>query len=134
MALAGCVLFAGNGCEAMRLNAHAERKFRILAYAMPIPVVMVDERGFVELANRAAADLLGCEKLAGSPIDAFSADLHHLFLRDGGPGADGAKHSSRFSKRRKKRSSSGPFPSARAMRMYSISWRRDCPTRRLRRA
>ncbi|HUB80523.1 MAG TPA: LuxR C-terminal-related transcriptional regulator [Bryobacteraceae bacterium] len=90
LALAACALFIWQWARGKNRRESAGHKFRLLADLLPIPVLMVDERGVVLFANRAAGDLLGCEELAGSSISAFSADLHHLFHREGGPGADGS--------------------------------------------
>jgi DNA-binding CsgD family transcriptional regulator len=49
--------------------------------------VTVDERGFIELANRAATELIAPRdgRLVGSPIAAFLPELHHALRWEEGP-------------------------------------------------
>jgi DNA-binding CsgD family transcriptional regulator len=49
--------------------------------------VTVDERGFIELANRAAAELMAPQngELLGQPIAAFLPELHHALRWEEGP-------------------------------------------------
>src|ERR1035438_2202590 len=50
-------------------------------------IVTVDERGFIELANRAAAELIVPRDghLVGNPIAAFLPELHHALRWEEGP-------------------------------------------------
>jgi DNA-binding CsgD family transcriptional regulator len=49
--------------------------------------VTIDDRGFIELANRAAAELMAPRDgvLIGHPIAAFLPELHHAVRREEGP-------------------------------------------------
>jgi PAS domain S-box-containing protein len=65
----------------------AQEKLRILVETSPAAIVTIDDRGFIELANDAATQLIapreGC--LVGHPIAAFLPDLHHAVRREAGP-------------------------------------------------
>jgi PAS domain S-box-containing protein len=58
-----------------------------LVETSPAAIVTVDERGFIELANRAAAELIVPRDghLVGSPIAAFLPELHHALRWEEGP-------------------------------------------------
>jgi len=53
----------------------------------PAAIVTVDERGFIELANRAAVDLMAPRdgRLIGNPIAAFLPELHHALRWEEAP-------------------------------------------------
>jgi DNA-binding CsgD family transcriptional regulator len=83
LALAGCGLFVGELVTNRRLSLRSEARLNGLVETSPAAIVTVDERGVIEIANRAAIRLLnprsGC--LAGSPIAAFFPVLHHHALQ-----------------------------------------------------
>ena len=70
-----------------RLSLQAQERLRVLVETSPAAIVTVDERGFIELANRAAAELIVPRDghLVGSPIAAFLPELHHALRREEGP-------------------------------------------------
>jgi PAS domain S-box-containing protein len=57
----------------------AREKLRVLAETSPAATITTDEHGFIELANRAATELLNPRggRLVGRPIAAFFPELHH---------------------------------------------------------
>jgi PAS domain-containing protein len=58
-----------------------------LVETSPAAIVTVDERGFIELANRAAVELLAPRdgNLVGDPIAAFLPELHHALRWEEAP-------------------------------------------------
>lgn len=86
LALSGCGLLISEVLRNRRLSTEAQERMRILVETSPAAIVIVDEKGFIELANRAAADLLGPPdgQLIGQPIAAYLPELHHA-LRPEGP-------------------------------------------------
>ena len=87
LALVGCGLFAAELLRNRRLTLEAQERLRILVETSPAAIVTVDERGFIELANRAAADLMATRDgtLVGHPIAAFLPELHHALRWEEGP-------------------------------------------------
>jgi two-component system, LuxR family, sensor kinase FixL len=87
LALVGCGLFAAELLRNRRLTLEAQERLRILVETSPAAIVTVDERGFIELANRAATDLMAPRDghLVGHPIAAFLPELHHALRWEEGP-------------------------------------------------
>jgi DNA-binding CsgD family transcriptional regulator len=87
LALAGCGLFVAELVRNRRLTQEAQERLRILVETSPAAIVTIDDRGFIELANGAAAQLMSPRdgRLVGSPIAAFLPDLHHALRREEGP-------------------------------------------------
>jgi two-component system, LuxR family, sensor kinase FixL len=87
LALAGCGLFVAELIRNRRLNLEAQERLRVLVETSPAAIVTVDERGFIEVANRAAFDLIVPRDghLVGNPIAAFLPELHHALRREEGP-------------------------------------------------
>src|ERR1019366_2803627 len=87
LALAGCGLFVGELVRNRRLSLQAQERLKALVETSPAAIVTVDERGFIELANGAATELMvprtGC--LIGDPIAAFLPDLHHALRWEEAP-------------------------------------------------
>ncbi len=87
LALSGCGLFVGELIRNRRLSLEAQENVRVFVETSPAAIVTVDERGFIELANRAALELLlprdNC--LVGHPIAAFLPELHHALRWEEGP-------------------------------------------------
>lgn len=79
LALGGGGLFVGEWQRNRRLSMRGEARLRALMETSPAAIVMVGEHGLIELANRAAIELVSPRdgRLAGSPISAFFPDLHH---------------------------------------------------------
>jgi two-component system sensor kinase FixL len=78
LALAGCGLFVGELVRNRRISLLSQVKLKALVETSPAAIVVVDERGSIELANRAARELLIPRKgdLIGDPVAAFLPDLH----------------------------------------------------------
>jgi len=87
LALTGCGLFVGELLRSRRLMLEAEDRLRILVETSPAAIVTVDERGFIERANRAAVELIVPPDghLVGSPIAAFLPELHRALRGEEGP-------------------------------------------------
>src|SRR5579872_7031554 len=79
LALGGCGLFVAELSRNRRMMLEAQDRLRALVETSPAAIVTVDERGFIELANRAAAELLAPRDgiVTGNPIAAFLPELHH---------------------------------------------------------
>ncbi len=87
LALAGCGLFFGEMLRNRRSTLEAQERLRVLVETSPAAIVTIDERGFVELANRAAVELLAPRggELVGQPVAAFLPELHHALRWEDGP-------------------------------------------------
>jgi len=87
LALAGCGLFVGELIRNRRLSLETQDKLKALVETSPAAIVTVDERGFIELANRAAVELMAPRdgNLVGDPIAAFLPDLHHALRWEEAP-------------------------------------------------
>jgi len=87
LALAGSGLFVGELIRNRRLTLEGEAKLKALVETSPAAIVAVDGRGFIELANRAAGELLAPRdgNLIGSPIAAFLPELHHALRWEEAP-------------------------------------------------
>jgi two-component system sensor kinase FixL len=79
LALAGCGLFVAELVRNRRLTIEAQARLEALVETSPAAIVTVDERGFIELANKAAGELMAPRggNLVGTPIAAFLPELHH---------------------------------------------------------
>jgi two-component system sensor kinase FixL len=87
LALAGCGLFVGELVRNRRLSLEAQQRLKALVETSPAAIVTVDERGFIELANRAATELMAPRngEVIGNPIAAFLPDLHHALRWEEAP-------------------------------------------------
>jgi DNA-binding CsgD family transcriptional regulator len=87
LAIAGCGMFVGELVRNRRLTSEANERLRILVETSPAAILTVDEKGFIEVANRAAVDLIAPRDglLAGHPIAAFLPELHFALRREDGP-------------------------------------------------
>jgi len=87
LALAGCGLFVSELVRNRRLSLQTEARLNGLVETSPAAIVTVDERGFVEIANRAANELLNPRggTLVGHPIAAFFPELHHALRPEEAP-------------------------------------------------
>ena len=87
LALCGCGLLTFEVVRNKRLSLEAQERMRVLVETSPAAIVTVDERGFIELANQAANELMVPHdgKLVGQPVAAFLPELHHALRPEGGP-------------------------------------------------
>jgi two-component system sensor kinase FixL len=87
LALAGCGLFVAELLRNRRLTMGTQAKLKALVETSPAAIVTIDERGFIELANQAAGDLMMPRdgKLVGAPIAAFLPELHHALRLEEAP-------------------------------------------------
>jgi len=87
LALAGCGLFVAELVRNRRMGLEAQARLHGLVETSPAAIVTVDERGFVEVANRAANELMNPRdgNLAGNPIAAFLPELHHALRLEEAP-------------------------------------------------
>ena len=87
LALAGCGLFVAELVRNRRLTMQGQARLRALVETSPAAIVTVDERGFIELANRTAVELLAPRdgNLIGDPISAFLPELHHALRWEEAP-------------------------------------------------
>jgi PAS domain S-box-containing protein len=87
LALAGCGLFVAELVRNRRLSLKTQQRLKALVETSPAAIVTVDERGFIELANRAAAELMAPREgqLIGDPIAAFLPELHHALRWEEAP-------------------------------------------------
>jgi len=87
LALVGCGLFVGELVRNRRLSLESQERLKVLVETSPAAIVTVDERGFIELANRSAVELLSPrgEDLIGNPIAAFLPELHHALRWEEAP-------------------------------------------------
>lgn len=87
LALVGCGLFVAELARNRRLSLEAQERLRILVETSPAAIVTVDDHGFIELANRAATELIAPRDghLVGHPVAAFLPELHHALRREDGP-------------------------------------------------
>jgi PAS domain S-box-containing protein len=87
LALAGCGLFVAELVRNRRMTSAGQERLKALVETSPAAIVTIDERGFIELANRAATDLLVPRdgNLIGNPIAAFLPELHHALRFEEAP-------------------------------------------------
>jgi two-component system, LuxR family, sensor kinase FixL len=87
LALCGCGLLMFEVLRNRRLSLEAQERMRVLVETSPAAIVTIDERGFIQLANRAAAELLLPKPgdLIGQPVAAFLPELHHALRWEEGP-------------------------------------------------
>lgn len=87
LALAGCGLFVAELVRNRRLTFEGQERLKALVETSPAAIVTVDERGFIELANQAAVELMAPRdgKLIGNPVSAFLPELHHALRWEEAP-------------------------------------------------
>src|SRR6202035_3604142 len=70
-----------------RLTLDGQQRLKALVETSPAAIVTVDERGFIELANHAAVELMAPRdgRLIGNPISAFLPELHHALRWEEAP-------------------------------------------------
>ena len=86
LALTGCGLFVSELLRNRRLSLESQQRLRALVETSPAAIVTVDEKGDVELANRAAAELMlpRDDNLLGQPIHKFIPELRNALQPDNG--------------------------------------------------
>lgn len=87
VAIIGGGLFVAELIRNRRLSLESQQRFRILVETSPAAIVTINENGFIDLANRAAEELLAPRdgKLVAHPIAAFLPELHRAVRREEGP-------------------------------------------------
>jgi two-component system sensor kinase FixL len=87
LAIIGGGLFVAELVRNRRLSLESQQRFRILVETSPAAIVTIDEKGFIELANRAAVELLAPRdaRLVDHPIAAFLPELHRAVRHEEGP-------------------------------------------------
>jgi len=87
LALVGSGLFISEVLRNRRLRLASQERLRVLVETSPAAIVTVDEHGSIELANRAATELMAPRDgdLIGQPIAAFLPELHHALRWEEGP-------------------------------------------------
>ncbi len=87
LALVGCGMFVAEMARNRRLTLQGQERLKILVETSPAAIVTIDERGFIELANQAAVELMAPldGKLIGNPIAAFLPELHHALRWEEAP-------------------------------------------------
>jgi two-component system sensor kinase FixL len=87
LALAGCGLFVAELVRNRRLTLEGQERLKVLVETSPAAIVTIDERGFIELANHAALELMAPRdgKLVGTPVAAFLPELHHALRWEEAP-------------------------------------------------
>jgi len=87
LALIGCGLFVAELILNRRISAEAQEKLHALVETSPAAIVTVDEHGSIEVANRAAMELMAPRdgNLRGAPIAAFLPELHHALRWEEAP-------------------------------------------------
>jgi PAS domain S-box-containing protein len=87
LALAGCGLFVSEMVRNRRLSVQSQQRLKALVETSPAAIVTVNERGFIDLANGAALEMMAPREgtLIGSPIAAFLPELHHAIRWEEAP-------------------------------------------------
>jgi len=87
LALCGCGLLISEVLRNRRLSMESQQRVHVLVETSPAAIVTVNENGFIELANRAATDLMSPTdgQLIGQPIAAFLPELHRALRPEEGP-------------------------------------------------
>lgn len=86
LALAGCGLFVSELLRNRRLSLETQERLRALVETSPAAIVILDQRGAIELANRAAVELMipAEDGLTGQPIATFLPELQNALRSDSG--------------------------------------------------
>jgi PAS domain S-box-containing protein len=87
LAFVGCGLFVAELCRKRSLSLETQARLHALVETSPAAIVTLDEHGLVELANRAAIQLMVPNRadLIGQPIAAFLPELQNALRNGDGP-------------------------------------------------
>ena len=87
LALVGCGLFVAELVRNRRLTLEGQERLKALVETSPAAIVTIDERGFIQLANQAAIELMAPRDgtLIGNPVAAFLPELHHALRWEEAP-------------------------------------------------
>jgi len=87
LALAGSGLFVRELIRNRRLSLESQARLKALVETSPAAIMTVDARGFIELANDAAVELMAPRdgRLIGDPIAAYLPELHHALRWEEAP-------------------------------------------------
>ena len=87
LALAGCGLFVSEILRNRRLSLETQERLRALVETSPAAIVILDQRGVIELVNRAAVELMvpSDVNLIGQSIATFLPDLQNALRSDRDP-------------------------------------------------
>jgi PAS domain S-box-containing protein len=86
LGLAGCALFVSEFLRNRRLSLETQERLRALVETSPAAIITLDQSGVIELANRAAVELMvprGVD-LIGQPIDTFLPELQNALRSNKG--------------------------------------------------
>jgi PAS domain S-box-containing protein len=83
LALSGCGLFFAELSRNRRLSIEAQQQLKALVETSPAAIVTVNEKGYIELANRAAGELMAPRdrQLVGNPVAMYLPELHQALRR-----------------------------------------------------
>jgi PAS domain S-box-containing protein len=83
LAMVGCGLFVAELGRNRRLSIETQQQLKALVETSPAAIVTVNEQGVIELANRAAGELMAPRdgQLIGSPVAVYLPELHHALRR-----------------------------------------------------
>lgn len=86
LALSGCGLFASELLRNRSLSVQSQQRLTALFETSPAAIIMVDKRGMISRANRAAGELLipTQPNLTGQPISSFLPELQNALRPDSG--------------------------------------------------
>jgi two-component system, LuxR family, sensor kinase FixL len=87
LAFAGCGLFASELFRNRQASLAAQGRMQILIETSPAAILTVNSSGTIEMANRAAVELLVPREgqLLGTPVAAFLPELHYALRLEEGP-------------------------------------------------
>jgi PAS domain S-box-containing protein len=87
LALVGCGLFVAELVRNRRLTLKGRERLKALVETSPAAIVTVDDHGVIELANKAAVEMMAPRDgdLIGTPIGAFLPELHHALRWEEAP-------------------------------------------------
>lgn len=86
LALSGCGLFVSELLSNRRFSLETQQRLRALIETSPAAIITIGQRAFVELANRAAVELMipTGGSLVGQSIAPFLPELENALRADGG--------------------------------------------------
>jgi PAS domain S-box-containing protein len=84
LALGGCGLFVAELVRNRRLTMEMQKRLRALVDTSPAAIITADDRGIIEMANRAADELIlsSAGHLSGQPVATFVPELQYALRRE----------------------------------------------------